>query len=67
MDSKDLLRSLTVDEQNDLEYMCDIHVALGKTGYQTIFFFFLQENICCGYSLKVPNIEELLTSTHNMF
>ena len=27
---------------------------LVKSGYQTIIFFFLNQNICCGYS-KIPS------------
>ena len=29
------------------------HTGLDKSGYQ-IFFLFLHENICCGYSLEAP-------------
>ena len=30
-------------------------IGLDKSGYQVnIFFFFLHENICCGYSLEAP-------------
>ena len=37
-----------------------------------IFFLFLDENICCGYSLELPysgasGTEALLMSTYNMF
>ena len=39
-------------------------IALGKSFFQpkvSIFFLFLDKNICCGYSLKA-----LLMSTHNI-
>ena len=32
-----------------------------RGGIQLIFFLFLHENICCGYSLEAP-----LMSTHNI-
>ena len=31
------------------------NIGLDKTGYQSIFFLFLHENICCGYSVEVPH------------
>ena len=32
-----------------------VDIGLDKSGYQVnIFFLFLNENICCGYSLEAP-------------
>ena len=44
-----------------------LHLALSKTSVQImryIFFLFLNENICCGYSSEVS--KTLLMSTHNI-
>ena len=44
-----------------------LHLALSKTSVQImryIFFLFLSENICCGYSSEV--FKTLLMSTHNI-
>ena len=35
-------------------HVVEVIIALDKMGYQLIFFLFLHENICCGYSLEVP-------------
>ena len=35
------------------------HIALAKSGIQIIFFLFLHENICCGFSLEVPLHENI--------
>ena len=40
-------------------------VKLGFTGVYIIFLIFAQ-NIDCGYSLEPPQIEAVLTSTHNL-
>ena len=29
-------------------------ISLDKSGIRSVFFLFVHENICCGYSLKVP-------------
>ena len=40
-------------------------IGLDKSGYQVISFLFLDENICCGYTLE-GLAEALLMSTHNI-
>ena len=33
---------------------CEYFIATDKGGIYIIFFLFLHENICCGYSLEAP-------------
>ena len=40
------------DQEKASQYLG--HIALAKSGIQIIFFLFLHENICCGFSLEVP-------------
>ena len=34
------------------------YIGLDKSGYQVIIFLFLNENICCGYSLEAPRLKK---------
>ena len=38
-------------------------IATDKRGIHIIFFLFLDENICCGYSLEAPRFSYFLTKT----
>ena len=42
-------------------------IGLDKSGYQVNSFLFLNENICCGYSLEVPHFldKNICCGTHN--
>ena len=37
-----------------IDNFSDFLIASDKRGIHIIFFLFLHENICCGYSLEVP-------------
>ena len=45
---------LSTLQRNDYNIHCGYIIATEKRGIQIIFFLFLNENVCCGYSLEVP-------------
>ena len=41
-------------KKNSPEHSDIISIAIDEGGIHLIFFLFLNENICCGYSLEAP-------------